>query len=64
MHAGNSFTNKSTSRCDFQQEIFYRRLSVINSNVDFIINSIDFRSQPKTIIWIIKQIHAEFSNKY
>ena len=32
--------NKSTSRCDFRQEIFYRLLSAINSNVDFIVNSI------------------------
>ena len=39
----NSFTNKSTRRCDFQWEIFYRHLMIINSNIDFIINSIDFR---------------------
>ena len=37
---GKSFTNKSTSRCDFLQEIFYKLLSAISRNVDFIV---DFR---------------------
>ena len=40
--AGNNFVNKSTNRCDFLCKYFYRRLSVINSNVDFIINSIEY----------------------
>ena len=40
--AGKSFMNKSTSICDFQQEIFKHFLA-INRNVDFIVNSIDFR---------------------
>ena len=40
---GKNFTNKSTISCDFWQEIFYRLLSAINSNVDFIVNSTDFR---------------------
>ena len=31
-----SFTNKSTSGCDFRREIFYRRFKAINSSVDFI----------------------------
>ena len=38
---GKSFTNKSTSRCDFIWEIFYRLLSAINSNVDFYWFSMD-----------------------
>ena len=40
---GKSFTNKSTSRCDFWREMFYRLLSAIDINVDFIVNSIDFQ---------------------
>ena len=40
---GKSFTSKSTSRCDFAENYFYRLLSAINSNVDFIVNSIDFQ---------------------
>ena len=40
--AGKSFTNKSTSRSDFDEKYFYRLLLAINSNIDFIINSIDF----------------------
>ena len=49
---GKSFTNKSTSRCDFRREIFYRILSAIKSNVDFIVNS------------IVLYIHVEFRNKH
>ena len=53
----------------FRDKYFYRHLLAINSNVDFIINSIDFqhnkvKSQLKTVMWTIKQIHGEFSYKY
>ena len=41
--AGKGFTNKRTRRCGFDENYFYRLLSAINSNVDFIANSIDFR---------------------
>ena len=49
----------------FDEKYFYRRLSEIYSNLDFI-NSINFRYNKwiKTVIWTIKQIHAEFSYKY
>ena len=40
---GKSFTNKNTNRCDSRWEIFYKLLSEINRNVDFIVNSIDFQ---------------------
>ena len=41
--AGKGFMNKSTSRCDFDEKYFYRLLLAINYNIDFIVNSIDFR---------------------
>ena len=41
---GNSFMNKSTSiDVIFNEKYFYRRFLAINSNVDFIINSINFQ---------------------
>ena len=39
--ADKSFTNKSTSMCNFDKKYFYRLLLAINCNVDFIVNSID-----------------------
>ena len=41
--AGESFTIKSTSSCNFDEKYFYRLLSAIKYNVDFIVNSIDFQ---------------------
>ena len=42
----------------FDKKYYYRLLSAINSNVDFIINSIDFRYNMDS------KIHAEFRDKY
>ena len=63
---GKSFMNKSTSRCDFQWEIFYRLLLAINSNIDFIVCSIDLKLNNKrsrlnlkrsmALLWLYKLV--------
>ena len=54
-------------KCDFWREIFYRCLqltvTLILLSILSIFNIIEVEPQPKTDIWTIKQIHAEFSDE-
>ena len=58
--AGNSFINKITSRCDFQQDNYfigaYWKLTAIL--IKFLLSVLSI------CIWTIKQLHTEFIDKY
>ena len=70
LSARNSFTSKSTYMCDFlTRNIFihaYRQVTttLILLSILLTFDIIKLESQLKTVIWTIKQIHAEFSYKY